>query len=95
MGKKDFVDTSEMGFPMPVTPVQMGGKIWGCSESLRGKKRFTAQMDEYTWKKLKASIEFREVFEEEFERCTFYTGAGVRELSIKNRNDYSNYMSQF
>jgi hypothetical protein len=95
MGKKAFVDTSEMGFPMPVTPVQMGGKIWGCSEGLRGKKRFTAEMDRFTWEKLKASIEFQEVEPVEFERCTIYRGAGKRELSLKNAKDYGIYLSQF
>lgn len=95
MGKKDYVDTSEMGFPMPITPVQMGGKIWGCSEGLRGKKRFTAPMDSFTWKKLKASIEFEEVQPIEFERCTIYRGAGKRELSLKNAADYGIYLSQF
>lgn len=95
MGKKDFVDTSESGFLMPVSPVQMGGKIWGCSEALRGKKRFSAPIDRFTWEKLKASIDFGEVEPVEFERCTIYRGAGARELSIKNRNDYTLYLSQF
>ena len=95
MGKKAFMDTSEMGFPMPVTPIMMGGKIWGCSEGLRGKKRFTAEMDRYTWEKLKASIDFQVVEPIEFERCTIYRGAGKQELSLKNAKDYGIYLSQF
>lgn len=95
MGKKDYINTSEMGFPSPISPVQMGGKIWGCSESLRGKKRFSAKMDEYTWRKIKASVEYQEVEEKEMERCTFYSGAGVRELSIANRKGLENWKSSF
>lgn len=95
MGKKDWVDTSEMGFISPISPVQMGGKIWGCSEGLRGKKRFTAPIDEYTWKRLQASLQFQEVEKKDFERCTFYCGAGVRELSLKNRTNYQAWFSAF
>jgi hypothetical protein len=95
MGKKDFVDCSEMGFLSPICPVQMGGKIWGCSEGLRGKKRFSAEVDEFTWRRLKASMEFKEVQAKEFEHCTFYCGAGVRELSIKNRNGYEKWFTSF
>jgi hypothetical protein len=94
MGKKDFVDTSEMGFPAPITPVQMGGKIWGCSEGLRGRKRFTAEVDEWTWKRIQASIAYGEVEQKDFERCTFFCGAGRRELSTKNQNQYDAWVSQ-
>jgi hypothetical protein len=93
MGKKDWIDTSEMGFPSPINAVQLGGKIWGCSDGLRGKKRFSTKIDEYTWKRLKASVEYKEVNPKEFERCTFYCGAGVRELSMKNRKGYENWLS--
>lgn len=93
MGKKDYVDTSEMGFPSPVTPVQMGGKIWGCSEGLRGKKRFSAEIDRWTWERLQASIQFGAVRRNEMERCTFYCGAGKRELSTKNQNLYQSWLN--
>jgi hypothetical protein len=95
MGKKDLIDCSEMGFISPICPIQMGGKIWGCSEGLRGQKRFTAEMDEYTWKKIKASVAYKAVEEKEFERCTFYTGAGIREMSVKSRNGYQNWIQSF
>ena len=92
MGKKDFIDCSHIGFSVPVQAVQLGGKIWGCSEELRGKKRFSTKIDEYTWKRLKASIAHGVVEEREFERCTFYTGAGLRELSLKSRKGYEAWM---
>lgn len=92
MGKKAFIDASEMGFPSPIVPLMLGGKIWGCSDDLRGRKRFTAPMDEYTWKHLQASLQYQAITQKDFERCSFYCGAGLRELSISNRTKYQDWM---
>lgn len=92
MGKKGRqIDISEMGFCQPVIQESLGGKIWGCSEGLRGRARFTVKVDEVTWKKLQASISYGAVQEKEFERCTFYTGAGRRELSVVHQNNYDKW----
>jgi hypothetical protein len=93
MGKKgERLDVSELGFQTPTIPRLLDGKIWGCSENLRGKKRFTCEVDEFTWKKIQAGIAYKEIGVYEMERCVFYTGAGVRELSVKNRNGYEKWM---
>lgn len=39
----------ESGFPPLLVPANIGGKVWGCSEDLKGAKMFSKVMDDLTW----------------------------------------------
>lgn len=39
----------EAGYPALMEPIRLNAKVWGCSEDLKGAKRFDAVMDMMTW----------------------------------------------
>ena len=72
LAKGEFIDCSHMGFPALRTPVTLGGKVWGCSNDLKGKKRFTADMDEETWHNIINAHGNGDLKVKHMERCRFY-----------------------
>lgn len=61
------------------------GKLWGCSNDLRGKKRFTFEMDEFTWKRIEEGTQSGEVRLYKCDHAKFYERAAAKELLGKSQ----------
>lgn len=66
----------EAGFPMLLEPIRLDAKVWGCSEDLKGKKRFSCNMDKWTWLSIQAAQMEGHARLYECERAKFYSFEG-------------------
>lgn len=79
----------EAGFPSLMQPVTMGGKVWGCSEDLKGKKRFSEKMDAETWDNMCEAYGNGALRKYESEHCIFYDSNQPENLlSFNHFNQY-------
>ena len=62
----------EAGFPALLEPVRLDAKVWGCSEDLKGAKRFTAKMDKWTWLSIQSGTEGNHAKKYECDHAKFY-----------------------
>lgn len=87
----------EAGFPALLEPIRLDAKVWGCSENLKGAKRFTAKMDKWTWISIQAGTESETLKKYECEHAKFYDLHGKEftaadYLSSSNRADYEAWL---
>jgi hypothetical protein len=68
----------EAGFPALLVPITLDAKVWGCSEDLKGKKRFTEKMDKWTWLSMQAGEEMGSLRKKEVKHCNFYDTKGTQ-----------------
>jgi hypothetical protein len=68
----------EAGFPALMIPVVLDAKVWGCSEDIKGKKRFTVKLDKWTWLSMKAGEQGGDLRQKEVKHCKFYDVHGQR-----------------
>lgn len=81
----------EAGYPL-MSPVLLDGKVWGCSEDLKGKKRFSAEMDETTWHGIVDAYGKGEIKHHATEHCQFYdTTEPINLLSSILQNNYQTW----
>lgn len=81
----------EAGFPALLVPVTLDGKVWGCSEDLKGKKRFTEKLDADTWDNMCEAYGNGALKEHKTEHAKFYkTSAPTNLLSFSH---FQNYIS--
>lgn len=71
LAKGEFIDCSHMGFPQLRVPVLLGGKVWGCSNDLKGKQRFNGVLDEDTWERICIAQGNDDLKVKHMERCRF------------------------
>lgn len=69
---------AEAGFPQLLVPVMLDAKVWGCSEDLKGKKRFTEPMDKWTWVSMMHGKAEGDLKQFDSEHCKFYDVKGSR-----------------
>lgn len=98
ISKQQFEPTPadpEAGYPL-MRPVTLGGKVWGCSEDLKGRKRFSAKMDEGTWDNICAAYGAGELRIKKSERCTFIDPITPPDtlLSFSHFADYEAWKAQ-
>ncbi len=79
MSKNDYVDVSEQGFPVPLAPRSVGGKVWGCSENV-GRKYYDFELDEETWYNIVNSAGASELVVKELKRCKVYQSSNPEGL---------------
>lgn len=90
IGKQQFIESPanpEAGFPALKIPVALDAKVWGCSEDLKGKKRFSAPMDKWTWISMQAGEQESLLRKFETEHCKFY------DLKDPDKNPTTNFLS--
>jgi hypothetical protein len=79
ISKQEYTESPanpESGFPGLLVPVVLDGKVWGCSEDLKGKKRFSERMDKWTWLSMEAGRDSGSLREHEVKHCKFYDVTG-------------------
>lgn len=83
---------AEAGFPCLLEPVRLDAKVWGCSEDLKGAKRFTAELDELTWDTICDAYGAGAIKYKEMERCRFLqTKDADNLLSYSLNNSYQSW----
>jgi hypothetical protein len=82
----------EAGFPALLEPVRLDAKVWGCSEDLKGVKRFSDRMDKWTWISMEAARMDGQAKLFEKERCKFYSFDGpVKTEDVLSTTVLANY----
>jgi len=86
----------EAGFPALMVPIALDAKVWGCSEDLKGKKRFSCEMDKWTFLSMKSAEESDILRKFETEHCIFYDLKDKNYkpenlLSVTNSNLYQSW----
>jgi hypothetical protein len=86
----------EAGFPALWVPVTLDAKVWGCSEDLKGKKRFSEKLDKWTHISIESGKMSGMLKEYETEHCKFLDVKTkefqtVDFLSTQLRQDYENW----
>lgn len=61
----------EAGFPALLEPARLDAKVWGCSEDLKGKKRFSTKIDDITWDIICDAYGAGAISYKDMERCRF------------------------
>lgn len=61
----------EAGFPALLLPVTLDAKVWGCSEDLKGRKRFSEKLDKWTHLSIESGKQSGYLREFETEHCKF------------------------
>jgi len=65
-------ELAEAGFPALYITQSIGGKVWGCSEDLKGKKLFSAPFDGETWDNILDAHGNGNLTVRPCDRCEFY-----------------------
>lgn len=81
ISKQEYTDSPanpEAGFPALKVPIILDAKVWGCSEDIKGKKRFTEKMDKWTWLSMQAGEEQGSLSKKEVKHCNFYDVKGTQ-----------------
>lgn len=87
-------ELGEAGFQALWIAPSIGGKVWGCSEDLKGKKLFSAQLDSSTWNNICEGYGQGNIRHRPAERCQFYdTGTTPAEayISTQLNRDYQTW----
>ena len=71
LSKSGRKDVSEAGFSVPIYTPTVGGKVWDCSEDLRG-SRFSMEMDNGTEANIHQALSERKIKRLDFDRCTIF-----------------------
>ena len=84
---------AESGFPALLVPVVLDAKVWGCSEDLKGKKRFTEKMDKWTWISMQHGQSEGYLKEFKAEHCRFFDvqGKKFKVEDYLSTNHFQNY----
>lgn len=61
----------ESGFPALLEPTRLDAKVWGCSEDLKGAKRFSTELDRVTWDVICDAYGNGAINYKDMERCRF------------------------
>jgi len=69
---KESPANPEAGFPALLIPIALDAKVWGCSEDLKGKKRFSCEMDKWTYLSMKSAAECGILKEYPTDHAKFY-----------------------
>ena len=81
IAKQEYTDSPadpEAGFPALKVPIVLDAKVWGCSEDIKGKKRFTEKIDKWTWLSMKSGTDSGDLRKKEVKHCNFYDVQGNR-----------------
>lgn len=84
----------EAGFPALLEPIRLDAKVWGCSEDVKGVKRFSCLLDGDTWNAIVEASGNGALKVKEMERCRFLDAQAPESLlSYKHFKNYELWKS--